>query len=54
MTYVATLKSKELVVHVKYSEATTTFEEAFDILVIENNFNCWAYFAKKLVQTKRC
>ena len=47
MTSVATVKFKERMVYEKFSEATTIFEEAFGILVLENNFHCWVYLAKK-------
>ena len=47
MTSVATVKFKEHMVYEKFSEATTIFEEAFSILVLENNFHCWVYLAKK-------
>ena len=39
MKNISTVKFKELMMYEKCSEATTMFEEAFDILVLENNFN---------------
>ena len=47
MTSTATVKFKERMAYEKFSEAITIFEEAFAILLLENNFARWVYFAEK-------
>ena len=47
LTTTATVKFKERMVYEKFSDAITVFEEAFAVLVLENNFQRWVYFAEK-------
>lgn len=49
MTSTATVKFKERMTYDKLSEAITIFDEAFAILIFENNFNRWVYMAEKHV-----
>ena len=50
MTSTATVKFKERMVYEKFSDAVTVFEEAFAVLVLENNFQRWIYSAKKKIR----
>ena len=42
-------KFKEIMTYQKLSEAITVFEEAFALLVLENNFKRWVYIGEKEV-----
>ena len=53
MTSTATVKFKERMVYEKFSDAVTVFEEAFAVLVLENNFQRWVYSAKKKIRDKK-
>ena len=50
MTSTATVKFKERMAYEKFSDAVTIFEEAFAVLVLENNFERWIYFAEKTLK----
>ena len=50
MTSTATVKFKERMAYEKFSDAVTIFEEAFAVLVLENNFDRWIYLAEKTVK----
>ena len=50
MTSTATVKFKERMAYEKFSDAVTIFEEAFAVLVLENNFDCWIYLAEKTLK----
>jgi hypothetical protein len=47
MTSVSTVKFKERMMYDKLSEVTTVSEEAFALLVFENNFERWTFLANK-------
>ena len=47
MASTATVKYKECIVYEKLSDAITIFEEAFVVLLLENSFEQWVYFAEK-------
>ena len=47
MTSTATVKFKERMTYEKLSDAVTIFEEAFAILIFENNFDRWVYMAER-------
>lgn len=53
MTSTATVKFKERMVYEKFSDAITVFEEAFAVLVLENNFERWVYFAEKKLRKNK-
>ena len=47
MTSVSTVKFKERMMYDKLSEVTTMSDEAFALLVFENNFERWTFLANK-------
>ena len=47
MTSTATVKFKERMTYEKLSDAVTLFEEAFGVLVLENNLSRWIYMAER-------
>lgn len=53
MTSTATVKFKERMVYEKFGDAVMVFEEAFAVLVLENNFQRWVYSAKKKIRDKK-
>ena len=52
MTATATVKFKERMTYEKFSDAVTIFEEAFALLILENNFDRWIYMAKKQMKNE--
>ena len=52
MTSTATVKFKERMTYEKFSDAVTIFEEAFAILIFENNFERWVYMAERTKKRK--
>ena len=51
MTSTATVKFKERMTYKKLSDAATLFEEAFAILVFENNLSRWIHMAERKKRT---
>ena len=50
MTSTATVRFKERMTYDKFSDAVTVFDEAFALLIFENNFKRWSYMAERHVK----
>ena len=54
MTSTANIRFKEKMICDKLSDTVTVFEEAFAILVLENNFDRWVYMVEEEMKQNSC
>ena len=54
MTSTANIRFKEKMICDKLSDTVTVFEEAFGILVLENNFDRWVYMVEEEMKQNSC